>query len=71
MLDHVPELIKGVTAAYDAITTEAFEQAVRTLFETARRPTLGVPYTQVAYRPMLELIALLHAHAFAAGGISI
>jgi hypothetical protein len=62
--DRLPELIKGVTEAYDAITTAAFEQAVRQFFATARHPTLGVPYTQVAYRPMRELISLLHAHEF-------
>jgi hypothetical protein len=28
-LDHVPELIKGVTEAYDGISVDAFEQAVR------------------------------------------
>ena len=60
-LDHVPELIKGVTEAYDGITTEAFEDAVRDFFATAKHPKLGVPYTQVGYRPMRELISLLHA----------
>lgn len=64
LLDHVPELIKGVTAAYDAITTDAFEQAVRAFFASAKHPTLGVPYPKVAYRPMRELIALLHANDF-------
>ena len=64
LLDHVPELIKGVTAAYDSITTDAFEEAVRAFFASATHPTLGVPYTQVTYRPMRELIALLHAHEF-------
>jgi phosphoserine phosphatase len=64
LLDHVPELIKGVTEAYAEITVEAFEQAVCEFFATARHPTLGVPYTQVGYRPMRELISLLHAHQF-------
>ena len=44
-LDHEPEVIKGVTDAYDAITVQAFEQAVRAFFATAKHPTLGVPYT--------------------------
>ncbi len=35
MLDHVPELIKAVTEAYDGITVEAFTAAVREFFETA------------------------------------
>ena len=63
-LDHVPELIKGVTEAYDGITTGAFEDAVRDFFATAKHPTLGVPYIKVGYRPMRELISLLHANDF-------
>ena len=62
--ERLPELIRGVTEAYDAITTTAFEDAVRQFFATARHPTLGVPYTQVGYRPMRELVSLLHAHEF-------
>ncbi len=61
---HVPELLKGVTEAYGGITVEAFEAAARDFFESARHPTLGVPYTEVTYRPMRELIALLAAHDF-------
>ena len=61
---HVPELLKGVTEASGGITVEAFEAAARDFFESARHPTLGVPYTEVTYRPMRELIALLAAHDF-------
>ena len=61
MLDHVPELIKAVTEAYDGITVEAFAPAVREFFDTARHPVLGVPYTKIAFRPMRELITLLQA----------
>ena len=61
---HVPELLKGVTEAYGGITVDAFEAAARDFFESARHPTLGVPYTEVTYRPMRELIALLAAHDF-------
>ena len=61
---HVPEMLKGVTEAYDGITVGAFEAAVSEFFESARHPTLGVPYTEVTYRPMCELIALLAAHDF-------
>jgi phosphoserine phosphatase len=62
--EHLPDLIRGVTEAYDAITTQAFEQAVGKFFASARHPTLGVPYYEVGYRPMRELIALLKAHEF-------
>ncbi len=61
---HVPELIKGVTEAYDGITVEAFDAAVTDFFQVATHPTLNVPYTQVAFRPMVELIDFLGANAF-------
>ncbi len=61
---HVPEVLKGVTEAFAGITTEAFDAAVREFFASATHPTLGVPYTQVAYRPMRELIELLKANDF-------
>jgi len=61
---HVPELLRGVTEAYEGITVEAFEAAVSDFFESARHPTLGVPYTEVTYRPMRELMALLTANDF-------
>ena len=61
---HVPELIKGVTAAYEGITVEAFETAVHEFFAAGRHPTLDAPYTKVTYRPMRELIAFLEANDF-------
>ena len=64
LLDHVPELVKGVTEAYDWITVEAFEDAVRAFFAAASHPTLGRPYTQVGYQPMIELLGLLRANDF-------
>ncbi len=65
LMEHVPELVKGVTEAYDWITTQAFEEAVQAFFADARHPTLGVPYTKVSYLPMRELLHLLHANGFA------
>jgi phosphoserine phosphatase len=64
LLEHVPELLKGVGEAFSGITTEAFEAAVAEFFASARHPTLDVPYTEVNYRPMRELIALLEANGF-------
>jgi phosphoglycolate phosphatase-like HAD superfamily hydrolase len=63
-LDHVPDLIRGVTEAYEGITVGEFDAAVRAFFGSARRPALGVPYTGIAYRPMRELIEFLEASAF-------
>ena len=53
-----------MTEAFAGITTDAFEAAAREFFASAIHPTLGLPYTEVAYRPMLELIQLLGAHDF-------
>jgi phosphoserine phosphatase len=64
LLDHIPELVKGATEAYDGITTDQFEQAVKEFFATVNHPTLGVPYTEVGYRPMRELLDLLADHDF-------
>jgi phosphoserine phosphatase len=61
---HASELTQGATEAFAGITTEAFDAAVREFFATTSHPTLGVPYTQVVYRPMRELIGLLEANAF-------
>ncbi len=63
-LGHVPGLARGVAEAYEGITVEAFERAVRGFFDTARHPAFGVPYTRLGYRPMRELIALLRAREF-------
>ena len=62
LLEHVPELVKGVSEAFGGITVEAFEREVEEFFQPAKHPTLEVPYTAVTYRPMRELIQLLEHH---------
>jgi phosphoserine phosphatase len=64
LLDHLPELVKGLGEAYQGYTVEAFEQAVREFFATATHPTLGLPYTKTGYQPMRELLDLLQARDF-------
>jgi phosphoserine phosphatase len=64
LLDHLPELVKGLGEAYQGYTVEAFEQAVREFFATATHPTLGLPYTRTGYQPMRELLDLLQARDF-------
>src|SRR5215213_10988161 len=46
MLEHVPELVQGVSEAFGGITPYAFEQQVVEFFAQAEHPTLGVPYAQ-------------------------
>jgi phosphoserine phosphatase len=64
LLQHVPELVQGVSEAYAGISPEAFEREVQDFFLSAEHPTLHVPYTRVVYRPMVELLALLEANGF-------
>ena len=64
LLAHVPDLLKGLTEAFEGFTVEAFEQAVEAFFATATHPVLGVPYTLVGYRPMRELLGFLAAAGF-------
>jgi phosphoglycolate phosphatase-like HAD superfamily hydrolase len=62
--DHVVELLAGVGDAFSGITTNDFEAQVADFFRTASHPTLGLPYTQLAYRPMRELLKYLQANEF-------
>ncbi|HVM66711.1 MAG TPA: HAD family hydrolase [Acidimicrobiales bacterium] len=64
LLAHVPELVEGVTEAYEGITVEAFEQAVKEFFTTAAHSTLGLAYTRTGYQPMRELLDFLDASGF-------
>ena len=60
----MPDLVAGVADVVKGMTTEEFEVIVREFFDTATHPTLGVPYTQLVYRPMLELTEYLRANDF-------
>ncbi|HZM90333.1 MAG TPA: HAD family hydrolase [Blastocatellia bacterium] len=51
-------------ATHDGMTVDEFKSTVRNFVATARHPKFKVPYTQVAYLPMLELLALLRANEF-------
>jgi phosphoglycolate phosphatase-like HAD superfamily hydrolase len=64
LADHVPDLVRGVGEAFGGLTTEAFEAAAVEFFESARHPTLGVPYTEAVYAPMRELLTLLESSGF-------
>ncbi len=57
----VMELLAAVHANQ---TQETFVTEARHFFETGIHPTLNVPYTQLAYKPMQELIAYLQKNDF-------
>jgi phosphoserine phosphatase len=59
-----PEVMELVAATHAGMTQEEFDREVKAFFLSARHPKLGVPYTQLTYVPMLELMRYLRAHGF-------
>jgi hypothetical protein len=57
-------LVELVMASHAGISTAEFEKIVTDWFETARHPRFKKPYTELAYQPMLELLAYLRANGF-------
>ena len=51
-------------ATHAGTTSEEFETIVSDWIATAKHPVTGRPYTEMVYRPMLELLAYLRAHGF-------
>ena len=46
------------------MTTDEFGRIVEDWLATARHPRFHRPYTELVYRPMLELLAYLRANGF-------
>ncbi|MGD8590302.1 MAG: HAD family hydrolase [Chromatiales bacterium] len=57
-------LIELVMASHAGMSTTEFEAIVSDWFKTARHPRFERPYTELAYQPMLELLAYLRANGF-------
>jgi len=57
-------LMEIMAVAHSNMTTEEFESIVKNWLATAKHPTTGQPYTQMAYQPMIELLAYLRANVF-------
>jgi phosphoglycolate phosphatase-like HAD superfamily hydrolase len=57
-------LVELVMATHAGITTEAFAKTVADWIATARHPRFQRPYTDLVYRPMLELLAYLRDSDF-------
>ena len=62
--DHYTKLLRVLALAGSGMTTVEFADRVRAWFETARHPRFDRPYDQLAYQPMLELLAYLRANGF-------
>jgi phosphoserine phosphatase len=63
-----PEVIATLLAAFartwKGTTPDEFDAQVREWLETVKQPKLGVPYIELIYKPMLELLDYLRAHGF-------
>jgi len=57
-------LVELVMASHAGMSTAEFEKIVTHWFATARHPRFKRPYTELAYQPMLELLAYLRANGF-------
>jgi phosphoglycolate phosphatase-like HAD superfamily hydrolase len=53
-----------MTATHAGMTTDEFANIVREWIATARHPKTGRLFTEMAYQPMLELLAYLRANGF-------
>jgi phosphoserine phosphatase len=57
-------LLELVMATHADMTTEQFEEVVRTWVLSARHPKTKVPYTAMVYQPMLEVLDYLRDNGF-------
>ncbi|NVJ16051.1 HAD family phosphatase [Myxococcus sp. AM010] len=58
------KLMKLLGETHAGMTEEVFIREVRTFFQHARHPRWSVPYNQLAYAPMLELLRFLRTNGF-------
>lgn len=57
-------IVPLLAATHAGMTTEEFAKTVGDWIETARHPATGKLYTEMAYQPMLEVLAYLRANGF-------
>jgi phosphoserine phosphatase len=57
-------LVELVMESHAGTSTAEFEKIVTDWFKTARHPRFKRPYTELAYQPMVELLAYLRANGF-------
>lgn len=60
----VEPLLKAFTRSWAGTAPEEFDAQVREWLQTVKQPKLGVPYVELVYKPMLELLDFLKAHEF-------
>jgi phosphoglycolate phosphatase-like HAD superfamily hydrolase len=57
-------LLQIMAVTHSGVTTEEYEKVVKDWLRTAEHPKFKRPYTDLAYQPMLELLAYLRANGF-------
>lgn len=57
-------LIEVVNASHSGVSVEAFQEAVADWLQTARHPETDLPYDQMTYQPMVELLRYLRDEGF-------
>lgn len=57
-------LLEIVAVTHAGMTTDEFADTVKAWLKTARHPTRNVPYTDLVYQPMLEVLQYLRANGF-------
>ena len=57
-------LVKLIMTTHAGMTTDEFTAIVNKWLKTAKHPTLHKPYTDLVFKPMLELLAYLRANDF-------
>lgn len=62
--DTLPQFIDMVLSAVAGTTQTQFEAQVAAWLEQTRHPRFDLPYTQLVYQPMLELLDYLRQHEF-------
>jgi len=58
------EIVQIVMATHAGLTTDEFTAVVTDWLATATHPRFGVPYTELVYQPMLELLDYLRDNGF-------
>ncbi len=64
LADHYKGLFRIIELTGSGLTTVEFADRVRAWFATAKHPRFDRPCDQLAYQPMLELLAYLRANGF-------
>ncbi len=62
--DVVGTLLAAFARTWEGSTPDEFDAQVREWLTTVKQPNLGVPYIDLVYKPMLELLDYLKAHEF-------